>query len=198
MRVMVVGATGTIGRAIVEALHGRHEVIEASHTKASERVDLQDPASIRDLYRRVGQLDAVVSAAGEAAFKPFSELTDTDYDLSLRNKLMGQVNLTRYGVANVRDRGAFILTSGILAQSPSPESAAVSLVNAGIEGFVRAAALGLPRGIRINAVSPEWVSETLAEMGQNPANGMPARDVARVYVDTLQSARSGEVVPAVR
>ena len=111
---------------------------------------------------------------------------------------MGQVNLTRYGVANVRDRGAFILTSGILAQSPSPESAAVSLVNAGIEGFVRAAALGLPRGIRINAVSPEWVSETLAEMGQNPANGMPARDVARVYVDTLQSARSGEVVPAVR
>jgi NAD(P)-dependent dehydrogenase (short-subunit alcohol dehydrogenase family) len=194
---MVVGATGTIGRALVEALRGRHEVVEASYKKAAERVDIQDPKSIQDLYRRVGQLDAVVSSAGQAAWKSFPELTDADYDFSLRNKLLGQVNLVRYGVGNVRDGGSFVLTSGMLARSPTPDSAAVSLVNSAVEGFVGAAALALPRGIRINTISPGWVSETLAEMGQDPQSGIPAKDVARVYVNTLDGKGSGEVVPAV-
>jgi len=103
----------------------------------------------------------------------------------------------RYGVGNVRDGGSFVLTSGMLARSPTPDSAAVSLVNSAVEGFVGAAALALPRGIRINAISPGWVSETLAEMGQDPQSGIPAKDVARVYVNTLDGKGSGEVVPAV-
>ncbi len=183
MRVMVVGATGTIGRAIVEAFSGRHEVIEVSRKEAKERVDIQDPKSIKDLYRRVGQVDAVVSAAGDAAWAPLADLSDADFDKSLRSKLLGQVNLVRYGVGNVRDGGSF--------------SAAVSLVNSGLEGFVGAAALDLPRSLRINAVSPAWVAETLQKMGQDPKAGIPAKDVARVYVTTLEGKRSGEGVPAV-
>lgn len=194
MRVVVVGATGTIGRAVVKALEGRHELVPVSHRHGAERVDLGDPSSVEALYRRLGQVDAVISAAGLAAFKPLAQLDDEDFDLSLRSKLMGQVNLVRYGVEHVRDGGSFTLTSGILARNPSPGSAAVSLVNAGLEGFVRAAALDLPRGLRINVVSPPWLAETLEAMGRDPESGAPAAAVARAYVRALEGGDTGQVI----
>jgi NAD(P)-dependent dehydrogenase (short-subunit alcohol dehydrogenase family) len=194
VRVMVVGATGTIGRPIVAALSGRHEVVSVSHTRAAEHVDLADPKSIQSLYRRVGQIDAVICTAGQAAFGELAKLSDVDFELSLRNKLMGQVNLVRSGIPSVRDGGSFTLTSGILARQPMPGSAAISLVNAGLEGFVRAAALELPRGIRINVVTPGWVSETLQAMGRDPKTGTPAATVARAYVASLEMKQNGAVI----
>jgi NAD(P)-dependent dehydrogenase (short-subunit alcohol dehydrogenase family) len=194
MRVMVVGATGTIGSEVVAALRGRHDVVEVAYRGGAEQVDLADPASIQALYRRVGQLDAVLSCAGQAAFKPLTELSDADFELSLRNKLMGQVNLVRHGLDNVRDGGSFTLTSGSLARHPEPGSPAVSLVNAGLEGFVGAAALEMPRGIRINVVSPSWVSETLQAMGRDPKTGTPAATVAQAYVRSLQGQQTGAVI----
>src|SRR5581483_8939700 len=114
---------------------------------------------IRALFGRVGELDAVVSCAGGAAWKPLADLTDEDFALSLRNKLMGQVNVVRHGFDSVRSGGSLTITSGILARTAMPSSAAVSLVNAGLEGFTRAAALEAPRRIRVNVVSPPWVAE---------------------------------------
>jgi len=142
----------------------------------------------------VGRVDAVVSAAGDARFKPLAQLTDDDFAFSLDNKLMGQVNLVRYGIDSVNDGGSFTLTSGVLAQQPMPGSAAISLVNAGIEGFARAAALELPRGQRINVVSPPWVAETLAAMGQDPSNGLPASVVAKAYVRSIEGSETGSVI----
>jgi NAD(P)-dependent dehydrogenase (short-subunit alcohol dehydrogenase family) len=194
MRIMVVGATGTIGRPTVAALSGKHEVVSASHARAAEHVDLADPRSIQSLYKRVGPVDAVISAAGQAAFGELAKLSDADFELCLRNKLMGQVNLVRFGIAAVRDGGSFTLTSGILARQPMPGSAGISLVNAGLEGFVRAAALELPRGIRINIVSPGWVSETLQAMGRDPKAGTPAAQVARAYVGSVEGKQSGTVI----
>src|SRR6266550_374868 len=161
MRILLIGATGTIGRAIVAALGSRHDVIPASRQKAKESVDISNPQSIRDLFSRVGRVDAIVSAAGLAAFKPLAELTDADFAVSLSNKLMGQVNVVRFGLQSVNDSGSVTLTSGILGQQPAPGAAAISLVNAGLEGFTRGAALEAPRGIRVNIVSPPWVAETL-------------------------------------
>jgi NAD(P)-dependent dehydrogenase (short-subunit alcohol dehydrogenase family) len=194
MRILIVGATGVIGQAIVAALQGRHELVLASRQRADEQVDLGDPESIRSLYHRVGRVDAVVSAAGQVAFKPLAQLTDADFAFSLGNKLMGQVNLVRLGVSSVADGGSFTLTSGVLAQHPTPGGAAVSLVNAAVEAFARAAALELPRGQRINVVSPPWVSETLRAMGRDPAGGLPAADVARTYVECIEGTRTGTVV----
>lgn len=196
MRVMVVGATGTIGRAVVAALGNQHEVISVGHRHGTEKVDLADPASIQALYRRLGQVDAVLSAAGQAAFGPLAELSDADFELSLRNKLLGQVNLVRYGLSHVRDGGSFTLTSGILSRQPMPGSAAVSLVNAALEGFVRAAALEMPRGMRINVVSPGWVAETLQAMGRDPSGGTPAAIVAQAYLRSLQGQQTGTVIEA--
>jgi NAD(P)-dependent dehydrogenase (short-subunit alcohol dehydrogenase family) len=147
-----------------------------------------------NLYEAVGRIDAVVSTAGLAKFAPMDELTDADFALSLGNKLMGQVNLVRMGHRLLRDGGSFTLTSGVLSQEPMKGSAAISLVNSGIEGFARAAALELPRGIRINAVSPTWVTETLQKLGMDPSVGMPADEVALAYVQSVEGRRTGEVI----
>jgi NAD(P)-dependent dehydrogenase (short-subunit alcohol dehydrogenase family) len=194
MRILIVGATGTIGGAIVAALKGRHDLVLASKQDAPEQVDLSDPASIRALYARVGRVDGVVCAAGLVAFKPFAELTDADFALSLSSKLMGQVNLVRFGVPSVADGGSFTITAGLLARQPARNAAAVSLVNAGLEGFARSAALELPRGLRINVVSPADVSETLRARGQDPSRGLPVADVARAYVASVEGKQTGIVL----
>ena len=195
MRILLIGATGTIGQAVAAAFGTRHDVIPASRHKAHEKVDLSDPESIRALLARVGRVDAIVSAAGQAAFKPLGELLDADFAFSIGNKLMGQVNLARFGLASLADKGSVTLTSGVLAQQPIPGSAAISLVNAGLEGFARAAALEAPRGIRVNVVSPPWVTETVQAMGWPPVPGaLPAAVVARSYVESVDGKMTGQVL----
>ncbi len=194
MRILVVGHTGTIGKAVAELLaKNGHEVVGASR-HGELRVDLADPASVRALLAQAGPLDAVVSAAGEAAFGELSKLSDADFEKGLRSKLMGQVNLARAAMGHLRDGGSITLTSGVLATKPMPGSASISLVNAGLEGFVRAAALELPRGLRINVVSPPWVTETLEKLGMDTAHGMPASDVARAYVAAVEGKANGTVI----
>ena len=193
MRILVVGATGTIGKAVVAALSSRHEVISASHNRAAERVDVSDINSIRALFERVGKLDAIVSAAGSAKFAPLASLSDADFAYSIQNKLMGQVNLVRLGMNALNQGGSITLTSGILAQKPMPGSGAISLVNAGLEGFTRAAALEASHGIRVNCVSPPWVSETLTSMGMDPKGGLPAAEVAKAYVESVEGSASGRI-----
>ena len=194
IRIAVVGATGTIGRAVVEALASRHEVIPVSHKNSRITVDLADPDSIKAMYKATGMVDGVVSSAGLAKFSPLAKLSDDDFAFSLSNKLMGQVNLVRFGFDHVRDGGRFVLTSGILARSPMHGSAAISLVNAGLEGFARAAAIEAPRGIRVNIVSPPWVEETLRALGMDPSNGLPAATVAKAYVRAVEGDENGAVI----
>jgi len=191
MRVLVVGASGTIGQAVVRALSRDHQVVQASRSRSEVKVDITDPDSIRRMYRTVGKIDAVVSAAGEGRFAPLEKLSDEDFRFTLASKLMGQVNLVRYGLEQVNDRGSFTLTTGILFEQPAPGSGAIAPVNGALIGFVRAAALELPRGIRINDCCPGWVAETLKAMGMDPKGGTPADVVARDYVAAVQGSMTG-------
>ena len=197
MKVILIGATGTIGTAVHDALTSDHEVIRVSRT-GDVQADLSNPDSIHALYDAEAPFDAVVCAAGNAAFGPIDELSDDDFDLSLSSKLMGQVNLVRFGLPHIRPAAAssFTLVSGVLSQEPMPGSAAISMVNSGIEGFVRAAALEAPGDVRVNVVSPPWVSETLEAMGQDPAGGLPAATVARAFVDSVTGEMTGAVIDA--
>lgn len=194
MRVIVVGGTGTIGSAVVAALLPRHEVVVAGRKTGVVSVDLALPESIRAMFQAVGKFDAVVSAAGQAKFGTLDDLTDADYVFSFSNKLMGQANLVRIGRQFIADGGSLTLTTGVLGQEPIKGSASISMVNAGLEGFVRAAALELPRGIRVNVVSPPWVTETLVARKMDPSPGMSAARVAQAYLASVEGTMTGQTL----
>jgi NAD(P)-dependent dehydrogenase (short-subunit alcohol dehydrogenase family) len=197
MKIVVIGASGTIGRAVVKLLKQKHEVVAVSRSAGDHRADITNKASLETALGAIGKVDAIVSTAGGAVFKPLAALTDADFEKSLHDKLMGQVNVVRVCAPHILPGGSITLTSGILAQHPIPGSAAISLVNAGLEGFVRAAALELKAAnVRVNVVSPPWVKERLVALKMDPAPGMPADDVAKAYAQSVESAASGEVIDA--
>ncbi len=195
-KILVIGAAGLIGSKVVEAL-GAENCIRASRS-SDETVDISDPRSLKALFGRVGEVDGIICTGGAARFKPWDQLTDEDWTFSLANKLLGQVNVVRYGAKSVRPGGAITLTTGLAAQYPSPGGAIITTVNSAVEAFVRAAAVEPAITIRVNAVSPGWVAETLEAMGRDPAGGIPAADVAAITVRQFREGASGSVAPAAK
>jgi NAD(P)-dependent dehydrogenase (short-subunit alcohol dehydrogenase family) len=190
MKVVVIGATGTIGGAVADALeHRQHEVIRASRS-GEPRVDLADPGSIGALLATVVDVDAVVCCAASA---PLTALSDADFVPNLQAKLLGQVEVVRHAVQHLDDGGSMTLTSGLIPEA-TPGSAGGALVNAGLEAFVRAAAVELPRGLRLNVVSPGWVRETLELLGMDSLTGVPVADVASAYVKSVEGSMQGQVI----
>jgi NAD(P)-dependent dehydrogenase (short-subunit alcohol dehydrogenase family) len=197
MKIVIIGATGTIGKAVAAALRGKHEIIAVSRSAADYRADITDKSSLEKAFAAIGKVDAIVSAAGGAVFKPLAALTDADFEKCLHDKLMGQVNVVRVGSQYVRSGGSITITSGLLAGEPMPGAAAISMVNAGLEGFGRAAALELGNEkIRVNVVSPPWVTETLIAYKMDPANGLPAAEVAKAYVKSVEGEATGLIIDA--
>lgn len=194
MKIILIGASGTIGSAVAQLLSSDHEVVSVGKTRGDFQVDLGSKGSIEKLFQAVGSFDAVVSAAGEATFGSLDELSDEDFQLALNNKLMGQINLVRIGRKFIDYGGCFTLTTGLLGQRPMPGSAAISTVNAALEGFVRAAALELPPPLRINAVSPIFVKETMVKLGMDPATGMSAAHTAIAYKVSVDGDDTGQVL----
>lgn len=195
MRILLIGAEGTLGRAVAAELGARHEIVAAGRRSGSLRLDLRDPASIEAALAQAGPLDAVVSAAGNVAFAPLLQLSPEQWSLSLADKLMGQVQLALAAARLLRDGGSITLTTGVLAQDPIVAGAAASLVNGGLESFVRAAAIELPRGIRINAVSPGVLQESMP--GYAPFfrgfEPVPAARAALAFSRSVEGAQTGQV-----
>ncbi len=196
MKVLIVGATGTIGQAVANRLSEKHDLIRAGHRDGDYQVDLGSKASIEALYNKVGKVDAVISTAGAANFGPFNDLDDAAFDLALTNKLMGQINLVRVGRDYISDAGSFTLTAGILSRQPIPGSVAVSMANGALESFAKAAALELDRGLRVNIVSPAFVKETMEMMGMDPTPGLSAADTAKAYQVAVEGNHNGATLDA--
>jgi NAD(P)-dependent dehydrogenase (short-subunit alcohol dehydrogenase family) len=195
-RTLVIGAARLIGREVVKAL-GESECIRASRN-SDEKVDISDPKSLAALFERIGEVDGIVCTGGAARFKPWNQLTAEDWAFSLANKLMGQINVVRYGMKSARPGGAITLTTGLASTSPSPGSAIITTVNAAVEAFVRAMAVEPSIGVRVNATSPGWVAETLQAMGRDPSPGVPAAEVAQAIVRQLREGPSGSVAPSAK
>jgi NAD(P)-dependent dehydrogenase (short-subunit alcohol dehydrogenase family) len=197
-RVLVIGSSGLLGSHLVKALQGKAEVVEASFSRGPLKVDIADPASLRRLFEDVGTVDAVVCTAGMARFVPWASATDDDWAHGLANKLMGQVNVARLGAPYVRDGGAITLTTGVLAQYPMPGSAIFTTANAAVEGFARAAAVEIGSRVRVNVVSPGWITETLVAMGSDPEPGLPAAEAAQYYIQQIETGAAGSVLAAAK
>ena len=194
MKILLIGATGTIGKKVNQHLAASHEIISVGYKDGDFHVDIANKNSIKKLFDRVGTVDALISTTGLAEFAPLGELSDAQFSVGWNNKLMGQINLVRIGKSYVRSGGVILLTSGMLANEPMPGSAAVSAANGAINSFVKAAALELGDKLRINAVSPVFVKETMVAMGMDGSKGMSADDTAKAYVAALEGSMNGEVV----
>ena len=195
-KILVIGAGGLIGKEVVKTL-GESECIRASRS-SDERVDISDPKSIAALFDRIGPIDGIICTGGAARFKPWDQLTDEDWTFSLANKLLGQVNVVRYGLKSVQRGGAITLTTGLASQYPSPGSAIITTVNSAVDAFARAVAADSSIAVRVNTVSPGWVAETLQAMGRNPAGGIPAAEVAKITVRQYREGAAGSVAPAAK
>ncbi|MDT0458852.1 short chain dehydrogenase [Streptomyces sp. DSM 41527] len=192
MKVLVVGATGTVGSAVVRALEASHEVVKASRG-GPVTVDLEEPPSLDALFAEVSDFDAVVCCAAGGPLVDLESVSDEEIAAGVRGKLLGQVALARRAVRHLREGGSITLTGGTFS-APLAGGSLGALINTGLEGFVRNAADELPRGLRINLISPGWIKETLESMGRDGADGIPVSEVARVYVEAVEGTAQGQTI----
>lgn len=198
MKVLVIGASGTIGSQVVEALAATHEVVKAGKGSGDVQIDIANPASIRMALDAIGQLDAIICAAGDVAFNAFEHLSRDDWDVGINSRLMGQVNLTQIGAQYLSDGGSITLTSGIIADHPIAYGTSAATLNGAIQHFVKAVSNELPRGIRINVVSPTVVTESLGTYGDYflGFHAIDAKDAAKSYVRSALGIETGQTFKA--
>ncbi len=195
MKILVIGANGTIGKAVVEELRPRHEIVTAGRTHGDRRVNIADLQSVRELLQAAGSVDAVVCAAGSVHFGPLAEMTPEHFAIGLGDKLMGQVHLVIAARELLNPGGSITLTAGTLSRDPIRYGSSASMVNGALESFVRSAALELPAGQRINAVSPTVVAESMGEFGAyfRGFDAVPVKRVALAYSKSVEGAQTGQV-----
>ncbi len=154
MKIIIVGATGTMGQHLASVFKKDHEIIRVGSKSGDIQADISSPASIENLFRQSGSFDALICTAGPSHVGPWKTLTDKEFRRGIDGKLMGQVNLVLIGQHHINPKGSFTLITGALAQEPVLNFANASAANGAVEAFVRAAAIELENGVRINAVSP--------------------------------------------
>ncbi|MDF3886567.1 short chain dehydrogenase [Cupriavidus basilensis] len=195
MKIIVIGASGTLGQAVVRNLSARHEVVRVGKSGGDHRVDLTQPGSVQALFESTGRVDAIVATTGSLFFGPLAQMRAEDFAIGLQDKLLGQVRLALVGQHFLNDGGSITLTSGIVGSEPIRMGANAGSVNAALEGFVRSAAPELERGLRINVVSPTVVQESWSAYGDffPGFEAVPAARVALAYQRSIEGPRSGHV-----
>jgi len=196
MKLLIVGGQGTIGNKVSAHFSKKHEIVIAGRVSGEVTVDIADSKSIKAMFESIGKIDAILCIAGEAKWAPFDSLTEEDFYVGLRSKLMGQVNLVRIGKDYLNAGGSFTLTTGILADHPVVMTASAAMVNGGIHSFVKAAALELKNEHRINAVSSGLVEDAIEKYeayfpGHNP---IPMKKVINGYVKSVEGKGTGEII----
>jgi len=160
MKIVIIGASGTMGSYLVNAFEKEHEVIGADRNNPNIKVDITSPPSITRMFELIGPFDALICTAGPTYVGPWKTLTDATFRNGVEGKMMGQINLVLIGQDYINAQGSFTLISGAVTHEPQKNFANASAANAAIDGFVRAAAIELPKGIRINAVSPTVIENS--------------------------------------
>lgn len=196
MKILIIGGKGTIGQKVTDHFSQNHEVIVAGRTSGNVRVDISDSASIENMLQKIGSLDSIICIAGIAKWAPFNEMTEADYEIGLKSKLMGQVNLVRIGKDYINAGGSITLTTGILADDPVVMTTSAAIVNGAIHSFVKAVVLEIESGVRVNVVAPGLVEDSAEKYkdyfpGYSP---IPMNRVVNGYIRSLEGKVTGEVI----
>jgi NAD(P)-dependent dehydrogenase (short-subunit alcohol dehydrogenase family) len=193
MKIIIVGASGRIGKEVDKALSVSHDIVRVGVRSGDIQCDYTIPESVRDMFDKVGEFDSLISViGGDSIFKPFADLDNEDYRYGFERKFLGQIRFLKLGESFVRDNGAFVFTSGFLSQYPNPASIATGPLNAAVNTFVKNTASLLPRGIRINVVSPS----PIVEPGQEGKGLVTAAETAKLYVEAVEGDFTGRVLRA--
>jgi NAD(P)-dependent dehydrogenase (short-subunit alcohol dehydrogenase family) len=193
MKIIIVGASGKIGKEVDRALSDSHEIIRVGRRTGGVQCDYTDTESVRSMFEVIGEFDSLISVAGgDSTFKPFQDLEDADYQYGFERKFLGQIRFLRLGERFARDNGSFVVTSGFLSHYPNPYSIATGPLNAAVDTFVKNIAPLLPRGIRVNVVSPA----PIVEPGQEGKGVVTAAETAKLYVEAVEGDITGKVLRA--
>lgn len=196
MKIIVVGASGDIGRAACTELQQRHEIVRVGRSSGDYQADISDLNAVKSLYEEIGNFDAVVSCAGDATFASLLDMDQETFMVGLQQKVMGQVNLVLGGLNSASDGGSFTLTSGVLDRDPIRMGSNAATANGALAGFVKCAAIEMPRGLRVNVVSPGLLDVSAPRYGawfhgHKPVSSL---DVGLAYAKCVEGALTGQVV----
>ncbi len=196
MKILIIGGNGTIGRRVSSHLNKKHDVIIAGRSSGDFLVDITDIESIRNLLASIPSLDSIICIAGEAKWDNFKDLSEEDYYIGIRSKLMGQVNLVRVGQDYLKSKGSITLSTGILADDPVIKTTSAAMVNGALHSFVKAVALEIENELRVNVVSLGMVEDAYEKYkdffpGHNPVSMNKA---INAYVRSVEGKGNGEII----
>jgi len=197
MKIVVIGAGGDVGRFVVEELarDGKHDIVRVGRTQGDHQVDITSDEGVDTLFKKIGRVDAIIVATGNVILAPIEKMTAADFHRGLQDKLLSQVRVALVGQHYLNDGGSITLTSGIAVDDPIAQGSNAATSNAGIEGFVRATACDFSRGIRINAVSPTVLTESMDRFGPffPGYESVSGTRVAMAYRRSIEGVQSGRV-----
>lgn len=195
MKIILVGANGTIGSAVAEELTSNgHEVVKVGRNSGDYQMDMSNVEDIKLMFEQIQNVDAVVSTAGAANFDDLSDLTPESNEVAVTSKLLGQINLVLIGQHYINDGGSFTLTTGVIMDEPNKGGVSSAMAGGGIQAFVKSAAYELKRDLRINNVSPNVIEEALEDYGDffKGYQAVPAKKAAKAYLKSVEGIHSGQ------
>ncbi len=195
LRILLVGASGTIGQLVTHRLLARnHEIITAGRFSGDIHVDLTSKESIENLFKKAGAVDAIISTAGAAEFAPVHSLTPEINQTAVLSKLLGQINLALVGQHYLYENGSITLITGIMKDDPIPGGASAAMANGGVAAFVKSAAIDLKNGQRINCVSPNILEESMEDYGESFIGFTPVsgKEVANAFLKSVEGKQTGQ------
>jgi NAD(P)-dependent dehydrogenase (short-subunit alcohol dehydrogenase family) len=195
MKIIIVGATGTMGQYLSTVFEKDHEIIRVASKGGDIQTDITSVESIESLFKQIGEFDALISTAGPTYVGPWSKLDDAAFRKGVEGKMMGQINLVLTGQHYINPKGSFTLITGALTDEPQKNFANASAANGAIEGFVRAAAIELNKGIRINAISPTVIEDSPQYFPYFPGE-IPTtmKQLEYAFRKSLFGAHTGQVI----
>ena len=199
-KIIVVGATGKLGRVVVEGLRKDYEVIRAGRSGPDLKIEAFDFESVSDILASVGPFDGLVSCIGGTPFKTFEELTMDDFAAGLSTKCFSQLNLAKAAIPFLSENGSITLTSGIIGDEPIIAGSCAAAANGALNMCVSTLAAEYAGKLRINVVSPSIIENSVDHYGMLFDGFEPTSNesIIHAYRRTISAPITGRVMSLTR